>query len=159
MPHTFLGGTRYQGAAVRRWAEDQKSGFDTIGALSERDLLLLGIGLYWGEGSKRYTDLSIVNMDAEVLKTFIRWTALLGVSRERFKAQLVLDSAKDPEVEKTWWRDTLDLPDLQIGVTPRPKKTKRVRENYHGILTLKVRKSLRLLNRVRGMIEAVSEAA
>ena len=44
-----------------------------LGKLSARDLWLLGLGLYLGEGSKVYESVRIVNADAVVVRIAMQW--------------------------------------------------------------------------------------
>lgn len=44
-----------------------------LGGLSKRDLWLLGLGLYIGEGSKSHETIRIINSDPEVIRLAIRW--------------------------------------------------------------------------------------
>lgn len=48
-------------------------GAEEIGKLSHRDLWLLGLGLYIGEGSKSHEIIRIINSNPEVIKMAIRW--------------------------------------------------------------------------------------
>ena len=44
----------------------KKEGVEEIGTLSKRDLFMLGIGLYLGEGSKALEEIRIVNCDPAI---------------------------------------------------------------------------------------------
>lgn len=44
-----------------------------LGKLTKRDLWLLGLGLYLGEGSRLYERIRIINSDPEIIKLAIRW--------------------------------------------------------------------------------------
>lgn len=48
-------------------------GIREIGKLSKRDLWILGIGLYIGEGTKTYENIRIINSDPAVIKLAIKW--------------------------------------------------------------------------------------
>jgi len=48
-------------------------GVKEIGALNKRDLWLLGVGLYLGEGTKTYENVRIINSDPTIIKLAIRW--------------------------------------------------------------------------------------
>jgi len=44
-----------------------------IGVLSKRDLFMLGIGLYMGEGSKSFEQVQITNSDPVIIRTAVTW--------------------------------------------------------------------------------------
>ena len=56
-------------------------GVKEIGALNKRDLWLLGVGLYLGEGTKTYENVRIINSDPKIIKLSIKWfKEICGVS-------------------------------------------------------------------------------
>ena len=42
-------------------------------SFSNRELFLLGLALYWGEGAKTGSNVSVSNSDPEVIKLFMHW--------------------------------------------------------------------------------------
>ncbi|TFH66402.1 MAG: helix-turn-helix domain-containing protein [Gemmatimonadales bacterium] len=127
-----------------------------IGIVSARDLLLLGVGLYWGEGSKRTPGaISMANMDYRVLRVFIRWLCALGMSKERLWARLVLPPEFAEGKEKLWWGRRLGLQASQFQKTYRrvspTSAQKTQREQFHGILTVGCG-SVDLWNEIMGMV-------
>lgn len=57
-----------------------------IGPLSPRELFLVGVGLYWAEGSKskayrQQERATFVNSDPDMISVYLAWLRLLGVSR------------------------------------------------------------------------------
>jgi hypothetical protein len=48
-------------------------GAKEIGALAKRDLWLLGLGLYIGEGTKSHETIRIINSDPSVIRLAIKW--------------------------------------------------------------------------------------
>ena len=48
-------------------------GIKEVGTLNRRDLWLLGIGLYIGEGTKTYENVRIINSDPAVIKLAVKW--------------------------------------------------------------------------------------
>jgi hypothetical protein len=64
-----------------------------VGSVAERDLLDLGVALYWAEGAKRKPwaardRITFVNSDPSIVRTWLRWLDLVGVSRERCRFRL-----------------------------------------------------------------------
>ncbi len=82
-----------------------------IGVLSEREIFLAGLFLYWGEGSKTQSAMTAIsNTDPAVLVFFIKWIQLLGVSKENLRVYLHLYADMDIETEMRYWSDVLSLP-------------------------------------------------
>ncbi len=82
-----------------------------IGVLSKRELLIGGIFLYWGEGSKSadYTT-SVSNTDPDVIKFFIKWLSLFGVKRNNLKINLHLYNDMSINKEVNFWAKELQVP-------------------------------------------------
>lgn len=83
----------------------------TIGSLSEREMFIGGLFLYWGEGSKTTrTCTSISNTDPAVLRFFISWLEILDIPKSRIKVYVHLYKDMDIEKEMKFWSRTLKLP-------------------------------------------------
>lgn len=83
----------------------------SIGKLSQRELFIAGLFLYWGEGSKTMpATIAVTNTDPAVLQFFVVWLKSLGVNIKDCKANLHLYS--DMEVDKAigYWSKILGLP-------------------------------------------------
>lgn len=93
-----------------------KSVETNIGPLSERELLLAGTFLYWGEGGKtKPYAVSLSNTDPSIISCFISWVILLGAERQKFRVRLHLYSDMKPEQEIDWWSNELRLPKAQFA--------------------------------------------
>lgn len=142
------------------------AGEKEIGTLSERDLLLLGLGLYWGEGSKGEvgSPATIVNSDPAVILIAIRWLQeALGVDRTDFRPYIYISEVHKGREEKImkYWVRTLGIPKKQfldvIFLKSRPKKKYENYDSYYGILALRVRRSSDLKYRILGLIAACAQ--
>ncbi|OGJ60522.1 hypothetical protein A3C37_05080 [Candidatus Peribacteria bacterium RIFCSPHIGHO2_02_FULL_53_20] len=71
----------------------------------------LGIGLYWGEGTKSCkTSVRLGNTDPELLKTFMRFLIrFFRIRHEDFRFGLQIFSDIDPEVALQYWIKTLHV--------------------------------------------------
>lgn len=89
-----------------------------LGILTERDLLMLGLGLYWGEGRKGDSQVSISNTDPSMVNFFLKWLeTCFGVMRtnKRLKAVLHLYSDMNFEKEIDFWSRQLGLDSKQFN--------------------------------------------
>lgn len=115
----------------------------TIFPLSKRDLLIAGLFLYWGEGSKtRTSELQVANTDPAVPKFFIYWaTKFLNLDRSKIRVHLHLYSDMNVKKEKKFWSVALDIPQTQF-TKPYIKKNSSKMINRgtfgHGTCAIKV---------------------
>lgn len=94
--------------------------------LSERELFIAGLFLYWGEGNKfsRYT-LSINNTDPSVLTFSLFWiTHALHIDKKNIRVFLHLYKDMDIKKETNYWSKELDI-DISQFSKPYIKKSKR----------------------------------
>ena len=62
-----------------------------IGELTKRDLFMLGIGIYIGEGSKTGNAIRVINADPKIIKFIIKWLEeTCSLTRENFKIRIHL---------------------------------------------------------------------
>ena len=131
-----------------------------VGSLSKRDLLMIGLGLYWGEGVKASgTRVSIVNSDPHVIVLMQRWfVECMGVSPDRFRPVIFINAIHKPRARKLlqYWSDLLQIPQSSFAKTvflQRPqKKVYENYESYYGIMALQVAKPAELKYRIMGML-------
>ena len=140
------------------WAKQQ------VASLSRRDLLMTGIGLYWGEGSKD-RKISFGNTDPFIVLFIKEWfEKIFGIPSTDFLIRVYINGThKDryPKVQK-FWQDILKLPHNQF-YSPTYTKAKHLkvyenRETYYGVLSLRVRNSTEIQYRILGLIKAVANA-
>ncbi|MFJ2110974.1 hypothetical protein ACIOEX_03440 [Streptomyces sp. NPDC087850] len=131
-----------------------------IGTMSDRDLLLLGVGLYWSEGAKSKPHspqerVSFINSDPDMITTFIAWLDLLGIDRGRLRFQLQIHETADVHAAERYWAALVgaDVATFQ-KTTLKKHNPKTVRKNigngYHGCLNIRVLQSAELYRRVEG---------
>jgi transcriptional regulator with XRE-family HTH domain len=101
--------------------------------LNEQEIFMMGLGLYWGEGTKHRQDgLSVSNTDPAVIKFFIYWLVEnLNTPRYKIKIALQLYSDMNIEMEMRFWSETLSIPLVQFS-KPYIKKNSSIRINHKG---------------------------
>lgn len=100
--------------------------------LKNHELFMFGLGLYWGKGVKKMTELSISNSDPSIIKFFIYWlTTPLRVPKEKLKVQLHLYKDMDIKKEIQFWSETLNIPSSQF-YNPYIKESSSKRINHKG---------------------------
>lgn len=135
------------------------AGAKQLGKLTKRDLLVLGLGLYWGEGSKRSPgDVSLANTDPNLHEVFLRWLRLLGVRDDELIVALYIAPGYDPEKHLRWWKKRLGLKSLKAEhsyeVITKSSKRHIQRKGYHGTLTIR-HGNIDLWCQIKGMLDVV----
>ncbi|WP_306323607.1 MULTISPECIES: hypothetical protein [unclassified Streptomyces] len=140
-----------------------------IGDLSERELLIAGVTLYWAEGSKdkpyRRTEvIQFINSDPNVIKLFMRWLELMGVTRDRLTLRVSIHKSADVKAAESFWADIVDVEvDAFSKATLKKHNPRTVRKNtgndYRGCLMIYVRQSADLYRRMEGAWYGIVGAA
>lgn len=161
-------GAQAKGALVRKRNRLQEqllsleTGIKDVGTLTEREAWLVGVALYWAEGSKQYdyrpsTGIVFGNSDPGMLRFFLVWLRMQGVSDAELVYELYLHSSRKEEVEKArrWWAKSLSLSldsiDRVYFKQGNPKTRRHNRGDlYHGLLRIKVKSSTSLNRRING---------
>ncbi|MGW9119980.1 hypothetical protein ACWGRV_25715 [Streptomyces sp. NPDC055663] len=133
---------------------------EAVGELSDRELFLAGVVLYWAEGSKdkpysRRESLQFINSDPNVITLYLRWLDLLGVPRERMRFRVSIHESGNVTEAEQFWASLAGVPasTFQRATLKRhnPKTTRRnTAETYRGCLIIYVTKSADLYRRVEG---------
>lgn len=111
----FISGEISHNKRVKNIARIKALARKELGKISRRDLWMLGIGLYVGEGSKAYETVQIINSNPEVIKLAIRWLRdICGLTSDNMTVTLHL--YPDNNVEKCirYWSKTTKIPTKQF---------------------------------------------
>lgn len=139
-----------------------------IGRLTNRELWLVGIALYWAEGSKEkeYRPGSRVvfhNSDSCMVNIYLKWLLeILEIDRKRIVIEVVLHENNKHRVEEVThhWINSTGLPKEyfeRIYFKRHKSNTKRknVGRSYFGLLRISVKKSSSLNRKIQGWIEGI----
>ncbi len=134
-----------------------------LGNLTERDLLLLGIGLFWAEGNKKGSRFVFSNSDPGMILFMIKFLKhCMGVVHDDLYASVQINQIHQSRSEKIilYWCKTLGLKkDRILGPYFIKSKSVKIYDNsdtYYGILRLQVRRSSILHYRILGYIRSLS---
>ncbi|WP_435208018.1 hypothetical protein [Streptomyces sp. bgisy034] len=133
-----------------------------VGDLSDRELFLAGVVLYWAEGAKdkahatqRRESLQFINSDPNVIRFYLRWLESLGVERERMRFRLSIHESADVTAAEAFWADlvAVDVSTFQRATlkkhNPRTLR-KNVGDSYRGCLIIYTTRSAELYRRMEG---------
>ena len=82
-----------------------------IGTLSKRDIFMLGLGLYVGEGSKTSNAVRLSNSNPAIIRFSVRWfIETCGLAKENLRIRIHLYPDSDENVCKRYWSKITGLP-------------------------------------------------
>lgn len=118
IPKEYLQRLREKQGGSRSRAEGLRANLEievlqSLGDISDRDLRMILIGLYWGEGTKK--DLSVINSDARLLQTFLWALYRLGITKERISLSLRVHEGISIAEAKSFWSDALQISEKAIS--------------------------------------------
>jgi len=145
-----------------------EKGILDVGVLTERELWLIGITLYWAEGSKQHAHNPSVgvifsNSDAAMHRCFLRWLTFIEIPERAITFDLFVHKSREMDIPlfKKWWTRELKLSDGMLNTVYLKRgniKTNRhnVADLYHGLLRIKVAGSTSLNRKIQGWIEGIA---
>lgn len=151
---------------IRLTEEIKEKAAKEIDKISYRELWMIGISLYWAEGSKernQATSVALGNSDPELIKIFLKWLQkICKVSKEDINFRIFLhdtSATRLKEVQKYWSGVTgFSLDKFQKVTWKRNKintKRKNIGRDYYGLLSVIVRRSTSLNRKIQGWIEGI----
>lgn len=131
-----------------------------IEPLTDRELFIAGVTLYWAEGVKdkphaRREYLQFINSDPDVITLHLRWLNLLKVPPERLRLHVSIHESADVTSAERYWANLAGVDVSTFGKTTLKKhnpKTarKNVGDGYRGCLVVRVVNSADLYRRIEG---------
>jgi hypothetical protein len=114
-------------------ADARKKALNDISSLSERDIFMLGIGLYIGEGSKTQSIVRVVNSDVRVINLFIRWLSSFDYPKENLSIRIHLYPDSNITEAESYWSLKTGLHPIQFqkACIDRRSQKNRKRSGSH----------------------------
>lgn len=166
-----------RGAKTRKVQKENKIrelkrlGKQQLGLLTKREKWLIGVALFWAEGSKEKeyapgSNLVFNNSDPKMIRYYIYWlTACCEVLKESIVLTLYIHKHKEKEIKniQDYWTDYLDFPrDYIRGVYYKKSTPKTNRKNinnlYYGTMRVTVSRSSNLSRTVAGLFEGIADS-
>ncbi|MFP8959887.1 hypothetical protein ACLIYP_04820 [Streptomyces nanhaiensis] len=145
--------------AIRR-QQTKLAAANEIHPMTDRELFMVGVGLYWAEGSKSkphrvQETVVFVNSDPSMIEVYLAWLALLGVEPERLRFHVMIHESADVAAAERYWADLVGVDVAALGKTTLKKHNpKTVRKNtgedYRGCCVVRVRGGADLYRRIEG---------
>ena len=136
--------------------------------LAESELFVAGLAAYWAEGAKAKPwraggeSVTFINSDPDMIRLFVAWLELLGVSRDRLVCRLSIHETADIQGATEYWSQLVGISASEF----RKASLKRhnpatVRHNtgqtYRGCLVIYVRRSTDLYRSIAGWWAGVAD--
>ena len=155
----------------RKHAEVQAKKRETIGRCAEeigdittRELLLVGIALYWAEGSKGNLTsvVEFVNADPAMIALMMRWFRwCCQVPEQKFRARIQLHDAAQLQKSEQFWSSLTGIPTQQftkpiLKLSPSSQR-KRGNSLPYGTIHIRIA-DVHLLTTIQGWMSGLSLA-
>lgn len=141
-----------------------------IRKISERELFLIGVALYWAEGAKEKeyypgSQLQFSNMDPKIIQIFLTWLfKVCKIGKNMIVFNIFLHQTHKARLEevKKYWSKITDFPVNSFSSVYWKKNNlktnrKNTGEKYYGVLKVKVKKSSTLVRKIAGWSEGIFE--
>lgn len=106
----------------------------------ERELFLMGLAVYWAEGSRKSPcNVQVVNMDHRMLQLFARFLReIVRVDESRIRLDVRVYHGFDKDKARRYWCRALDLKPNRVFVCPHIDQRSNPRQQWspNGIATL-----------------------
>jgi len=141
-----------------------------IGDISERELFLMGVVLYWAEGSKEKeyhpgSQLRFANSDPSMIKLFLEWLKLVGVEKERINFDIYVHTNNKYRISEIikYWSKIVSTPENLFKVYFKKNIVNTKRRNvepdsYFGLVRIYVKESSDLVRKISGWVEGILES-
>jgi hypothetical protein len=138
-------------------------GIMEVGKLSDKELFIAGVSLYWAEGFKTLHErrLGFCNSDPTMIRFYLHWLdKSLNINKKDLVARLTINVSymdKTDEIIK-FWSSVSGIPKSQFTKTFYQKsiwKKQYNTDNYFGVLRIHVRNSLKYILLMRGWIQGL----
>ncbi len=140
-----------------------KLGVKDVGTLSKRDIYMLGLGLYWGEGYKKGNqELGFTNSDPAIILFYIKWLqTVFSIPKIDLTLRISINIQHERRVLDVleYWSNTTSIPSAQFTKTSLIRtSSKKVYSDltlHFGTLRIKVRRGTNLRRRILGSLSAL----
>lgn len=143
-----------------------KEGISELGQLSTRDIFITGIALYWGEGFKKDHQVGLATSDKDMAKFFIMWLSrCFSINKEDLLIRITVNESYKDRIDfiEQFWSSELGL-DKNIFSKPffqnvSWKKKYENESEYHGVVRIRVKKSMDFLRKIKGYLLGMAQQA
>ncbi len=161
----FKGSLVQKQRRLKRIEEAKREGIKKLANLQEREFLVAGLALYWGEGSRKSQEVEFCNSDPRMIQFLLLWLQKclnVPISDIRCKVGINEIHRKREQTVKDYWSNITGISLSQFRKTNFKRvKNKKVYENFNehfGTLSISVAKPSRFYFKILGLIDGLNEA-
>lgn len=150
---------------MERWNKIKTQASSEINKLSKEERWLLGIALYWAEGSKEKenghsTGIKFSNSDMSMILIFRSWLReFFEISEENMKYELYIHERADWKSAQNFWASRLKIQPENIRIYFKPHnsnpKRKNIGKEYVGLIRLCISDSIFITRKISGWVEGI----
>lgn len=151
---------------IEREKHYRSMGAMNVGKLSQREIFLIGLSLYWAEGAKTYRRILFANSDPAMVKLFIACLETsFGINKKRltFRIQINYNHLSRIDQIETYWVKLLEVDRSQFTkaniIRVQAKKSYPDPEKYFGLINVVVKRGTNLSYQIMGAIDRLREIA
>jgi transcriptional regulator with XRE-family HTH domain len=141
-------------------------GLQKFSNISDNELFVAGIALYWAEGSKKHKSVQLCNSDPKMINFHLKWLKkFFGIDINRLSARISINEVhRDREqTVKEYWSKQTNIPLTQFRKTMfKSSKVRKVYENHndhYGVFDVYILKPSEIYYKILGLIEGLSSRA
>lgn len=162
------GGEARRQQRIIKTQEILRNSLSDIKHISKRELWIIGIVLYWAEGSKEKEyqhgiGIRFSNSDPRIIQVFLRWLKeICNINEDRigFEIYIHRNSQNNIDVVRKYWSKITKSKIEKFNTIYYKKndiKTKRrnTKDLYYGLIRVRVSSSSSLLRQITGWSEAI----
>jgi len=145
--------------------ESRNKGIAELSSISERELLIAGLALYWGEGGKKNQGVNLCNSDPKMIQFLLLWLKkCFEIMPNEIRCCVGINQMhrKREKVVRDYWSKISGIPISQFRKTSFKKvKNSKIYENFnehYGTLSVIVTKPSRFYFKILGLIEGLYQA-
>ncbi|MEU9593467.1 hypothetical protein AB0D84_27600 [Streptomyces sp. NPDC048193] len=149
--------------------QTRRKASEEVATMTDRELFLTGVALYWAEGSKskpysRRERVSFINSDPDVITVFLAWLTLLRVDPASLRFTVHIHETADVPGAEAYWAEhvgikTADLLKTTLKRHNPSTNRKNTDQSYRGCLRVDVRGGADLYRRIEGWWYGIVGAA
>lgn len=163
------GWTKWRQQRIDLTEKVKKDARADVKKLNERELWLIGVALYWAEGTKQKehsTGRGVLfnNSDPAMIRVFMKWLrAVMKIKEEDIGFEMYIHENHKENINKflDYWAGVAGVEAKRIKAYFKKNKIKTNRkntgENYYGLLRVKVRRSSVLNRKISGWTEGIAD--
>ncbi len=135
-----LGALANQKKAIDRVFNIQKEASKDWNRLCKNRLFIIGISLYWAEGSKKQKYFQFMNSDIDMIVLIKKWLKLLEVPDNLLKYRLYIHKSYEHENPEEFWMSRVNISKAQMQKSVIKKSNYSNKRNplYKGCLRIEV---------------------